>query len=237
VELLGILRPLARRPILVLIGALVAFAAGVLAAGEETKTTGTASARLMLDTARSQLTHDAPTGADTLTWRSVLLAYQAGTRPLTERIAAEVGIRRGELVVVYPDLADPYTPAALPARAAEMAGEISEKYILTVDIDEIVPIISLAAEAPDRGAAARLAAAALRALEDAGTTAQPRPGIQGLSAEAMGPVRSKAVVREPSPLLGPGVAIALFGIWCAGVALMPRLSSGWDSAPHRPRPV
>jgi hypothetical protein len=237
VELLGILRPLARRPILVLIGAVVALAVGLSAAGGETKTTGTASARLMLDTANSQLTHQAPPGADTLTWRSVLLAYQAGTRPLTERIAAELGIRRGELVVVYPDLANPYTPAALPARAAEMAAVIPEKYILSVDIDEIVPIISLAAEAPDRGAAARLVAAALRALEHAGTPAQLTPGIQGLSAEAMGPVRSKAVVDKPNPLLGVGIAIVLFGVWCAGVALLPRLSSAWRDAARRPQPV
>jgi hypothetical protein len=237
VELLGILRPLSRHPILVVIGAALALVVGVLAAGGETKTTGTASARIMLDTARSQLTHHAPVGADTLTWRSTLLAYQAGTRPLTERITADVDIRRKELVVVYPDLAAPYTPAALPARAAEMAGQISEKYVLTVDIDEIVPIISLEAEAPNRGAAERLVAAALRAIEEAGTPARLMPGIQGLAVEPMGPVRSKAVVDKPDSLLGVGIAIALFAVWSAGVALTQRPSSGWRNAGRWPQPV
>jgi hypothetical protein len=237
VELVGILRLLARRPILVAIGAVAAIAAGVLALGGETEKTGTASARLMLDTAKSQLSHQAPAGADTLTWRTVLLAYHAGSRPLRNRIANEVGIRRNELALVYPNLAEPFAPAVLPARAAEKAAVISEKYILSVDVDEIVPIISLAAEAPDRGAAARLVEAALRALDNAGTPAQLTPRLQGLSVEPLGPVRSKAIVHKSNPLLGVGLAIVLFGVWSTGVALIPRLLSGWRDAPRAPQPA
>ena len=113
-ELVAILRLLSRRPILVAVGAVMAIAVGVLAAGGPTKKSGAASARVVVDTAKSQLIYQAPTGADTLPWRSVLLADLAGSRPLTDRIANEVGIRRKELVVVHPELAAPVTPPRFP---------------------------------------------------------------------------------------------------------------------------
>ena len=226
-ELLGILRLLSRRRLLVAICAVVAIAIGVAATGLATKTTGKASARVMLDTASSQLTHGAPSGGDTLTWRSVLLAYLAGSRALTDRIADQAGIPRDQLVVVYPTLEVPWRPAALPSTAAEVGGVIWEKYVLTIGFDELVPIISLKAEAPDRGAAARLAAAAVSTLEEAGTPAQVRPGIQGLAVESLGPVRSKAVVKRPQPVLGAAIALILFGLCVAGLAFVPLLLGAW----------
>jgi hypothetical protein len=229
-ELVALLRLLSRRPVLVAIGALLAIGAGVWAAGGETKKTGTASTRLVLDTAKSQLIHQAPPGADTLTWRTVLLADLAGSRPLTDRIAHEVGIKRRELVVVHPELSAPVMPATLATRAAEVAAVIREKYILTVSFDELLPIISLKAEAPDRSAAVRLVDAAAGALEDTGTPARITPKIQGLVVESTGPPRSKTIIDKPQPLLGIAVAVALFGLWCAGVALIPRLLSAWRDA-------
>ena len=220
-ELLGILRLLSRRRLLVAIGAVVAIAIGVLATGLTTQTSGKASARVMLDTANSQLTHGAPSGGDTLTWRSVILAYLAGSRALTDRIADQAGIRRNQLVVVYPTLEDPWRPAALPSKASEVANVVPEKYVLTVTFDELIPIISLKAEAPDRRASARLAAAAVSTLEEAATPTQVTPGIQGLAVESLGPVRSKAIVQRPQPLLGAAIALVLFGLWVACVAFIP----------------
>lgn len=236
-ELLPILRLLSRRPILVAFGAAAAIAVGVLAATGKTEESGTASVRLVLDTAKSQLIHQAPSGADTLTWRTVLLADLAGSMPVTDRIANEVGIQRSELVVVQPELSAPVMPATLPTRAATVAGVTSEKYVLTVSFDELLPIISLEAAAPNRRAAVRLVEAATGALEDTGTTAPATPGLQGLVVESMGPVRSKAIIHKPQPLLGVGLAIALFGIWAAGVALIPRLLSAWRHAGTRPQPA
>ena len=234
-ELVGILRLLSRRPILVAIGAVVAIAVGVLAAGGQTQTSGTASARLVLDTAKSQLINQAPIGGDTLTWRTVLLTDLAASMPLTDRIADEVGIRRSELVVVQPELSAPAMPTALPTRAARVAGLISEKYLLTVSFDELLPIISLNAEAPARGAAVRLVEAATGALKDTGESARTTRQIQGLTVDSVGPVRSKAIIDKPQPLLGVALAMALFGLWSAGVALIPRLLSAWRHTGRRPQ--
>ena len=236
-ELVAILRLLLRRPILVVIGAVAAISVGLFLAGGETKETGTAKGRLVLDTAKSQLIHQAPSGADTLPWRTVLLADLAGSRPLTERIANEVGIRRNQLVVVHPELAAPVTAATLPTRAAKVASVTAEKYILTVSFDELLPIISLRAEAPNRRAAALLVEAAMGTLKDTGTPKRLTPQIQGLVVESVGPVRSKATLDKPKPLLGVAIAISLFGVWCAGVALIPRLLSAWRAAPRWPQPA
>jgi len=237
VELIAILRLLSRRPALVAIGAVAAITVGLFALGGETKKTGTASARLALDTAKSQLIHQAPSGADTLTWRTMLLADLAGSRPLTERVANEVGIRSNELVVVQPELTEPVLPAALPTRAATAADVISEKYVLTVRFDELLPIIALEAVAPGRGAAVRLVEAAMSALKDTGTPEESTPQIQGMVVESVGPVRSKAIIDKPQPLLGVAIAITLFGVWSAGVALMPRLLRAWHAAGRRPQPA
>jgi hypothetical protein len=230
VELVAILRSLSRRPILVAIGAVAAISVGLFAAGGKTKETGTASARLLVDTAKSQLIYRAPSGADTLAWRTALLAELAGSRPLTDRIANEVGIRRNEFVVVHPELAAPLTPATLPTRAAKVASVTPEKYILTIRFDEPLPIISLEAKAPDRGTAARLVEAAMGTLKDTGTPAHVAPHIQGLVVESVGPVRSKAIIDKGKPLLGVALGIAAFGVWCAIVALIPRLPSAWRAA-------
>jgi hypothetical protein len=220
---------------LVAIGMLAAIAVGVLASRGEAKQTGTASARVVLDTAKSQLIYRDPSGGDTLGWRGVLLAELAGSRPVADRIAKEVGIRRKQLVVVYPDLAEPVMPATLPSRAAQAARVTSQKYVLTVRFDDVLPIISLDAQAPDRAAAARLAEAATSALKAVGTSEPVTAQIQGLVVERVGPVHSKAVIDRPQPLLGVALAVSLFGLWCAGVALVPRLVSAWRSAGRRPQ--
>jgi hypothetical protein len=236
VELVGILRLLSRRPIVVAIGAVAAIAVGIWAAGSgEVESRGNASTRLMLDTAKSQLTHQNPSGADTLTWRSILLAYFAGSRRLTDHIAKEAGVRRNELVVSYPGLEVPAVPAALPSRAAEVAAVTPEKYVLIVDFDGLLPIIRLETLAPNRGAAVRLVEAARDTLKDAGTPARITPEVQGLIVESMGPVRSKAIIDEPRPLLRIAIAIVLFGVWCAVVASISVLLSAWRNAGRRPQ--
>ena len=236
-ELVAILRLLLRRPVLTAIGAVAAIAVGVWAGSGETTKTGTASARLVLDTAKSQLIHQAPTGADTLLWRTVMLADLTASRPVMDRIASEAGVAASKLVVVHPELSVPVIPATLPSRAAAVASVIREEYVLTVRFDEFLPIISLEAEAPDRRAAVRLVEAAGDALEDTGMPARVTPLIQGLSVESVGPVRSEAIIDKPQPLLGVAIAIVVFVVWSAGVALIPRVRSAWRYTFERPRPA
>lgn len=236
-ELVPILRLLSRRPVLLGIGALVAIAIGVLVAGGPTKKSGTASARLVLDTAKSQLIHQNPSGGDTLTWRTVLLADLAASKPVVDRIASEVGIARSELVVVQPELTVPVLPTTLPTRAAKAAAVTSEKYIVTVSFDELLPIVSLEAEAPTRETAVRLVQATAGALRDTVTSAGTTPGAESLVVENVGPVRSKAIVDKPQPLLGVGIALVLFGLWAAGIALIPRLLSAWRYVSLTRQPV
>ena len=73
------------------------------------------------------------------------------------------------------------------------------------------------------------------AINDAGTSTQVGPQIQSLVVESAGPVRSKTIVDKPQPLLGVVLAILLFGIWSAGVAVIPRLVSAWRRYGGRPQ--
>jgi hypothetical protein len=235
VEFVPILRTLWRRRILVVVGALVSIALGVLAAGGETSRSGVASARVVMDTERSQLIYRAPSGHDTLPWRAQLLADLTASRPLRERIAKEVGIKEKELAVVLPQLNAPVIPSTLPSRASRVANATFEEYVLTVRFDELSPIITIDATAPSRGAAARLAGAASTALQDTGTPALVAPGIQGLAVESVGPVQSKEIVKKPKLVLGVALVVCLFGFWCGAVALGPRLLELWRSVAGRPQ--
>ena len=128
-------------------------------------------------------------------------------------------------------------PTTLPTRAATVAGVTPEKYVLTVGFDEVLPIIALKAEAPSRGAAVRLVEAAMGALKDTGTPTGTTPQIQGLVVESVGPVRSKAIIDKPQPLLGVAIAIGCSGSGPQAVALIPRLLSAWRGAGRWPQPA
>lgn len=234
-EFVPILRTLWRRRILVLIGAVASIALGLVAAGGETSRSGFASARVVLDTERSQLIYRAPSGHGTLPWRAQLLADLTATRPVRERITTEVGIKDRELLVVLPQLDVPVIPSTLPSRASRAANATFEEYILTVRFDELAPLISIDATAPSREAASRLAGAASSALQDTGTPALVTPGIQGLAVESVGPVLSKEIVKKPKLVLGLALVLCVFGFWCGALALGPRLLDFWRAVAGRPQ--
>ena len=234
-EFVPILRALWRRRILVLVGALAAVALGVIAAGGQTTRSGTASARVVVDTEKSELIYQNPGGHDTLHWRADLLADLLDSGPLREQVATEAGINTKELGVVLPPLAVPVIPSTLPSRASKVANQTFYEYILTVHVDEVAPIISIEAAAPSRGAAARLAGTASAALQETGTPAQVTHGIQGLAVESVGPVQSKEIVNKPKLVLGFALVVCLFCAWCGAIALGPRLLEAWRGVAERPQ--
>jgi capsular polysaccharide biosynthesis protein len=235
VEFVPILRTLWRRRILVLLGALAAVALGVMAAGGETTRSGTASTRVVVDTEKSELIYQNPSGHDTLRWRADLLADLLASGPLREQVATQAGIRAKELAVVLPPLAVPVVPSTLPSRASKVANSVLDKYILTVHVDDVAPIISIEAAAPSRRAAARLAGAASATLQKTGTPAQVTRGIQGLAIESAGPVQSKEIVKKPKLVLGFALVVCLFCAWCGAIALGPRLLEAWRGVAERPQ--
>ena len=83
----------------------VAVAANSYLSSGPADTSRTASARVLVDTADSQLVNAAPRGADTLPMRALLLANLMASHEGKALVASDAGLRSSELVVFDP-LAD-----------------------------------------------------------------------------------------------------------------------------------
>jgi len=227
-ELVGTLRLLWRRRLLVALGAVAAAAVFLVGAGGKTREISIASTGVVLDTPDSQLIHPAPRGAETLPWRAGLLADLLTTRPAVTRLAREAGVSRRQLAVMDPSLALPPVPASLPKNAAEVAARTPGPYVLLVTFDQLIPIVSIDAAAPSRRAAVRLAAAAAAALKAGApsTSATSRPAFV---VESVGPIRTKRAGGKSNDKVALAVSCLSFVLWCAAIAVV----SGFRAALRR----
>jgi hypothetical protein len=225
-EVLPLLRTLWRRRVAVA-GGVVAAVAITLVLGRGTPSrTGVAYTRLALDTPRSQLVHAAPAGADTLGWRASLLAHLVATDATTRAIARGAGVPAGQVDVVDPTLAAPAVPSSLPKGVADATAAVTAPYVLSVyEPDGSLPIIAIATAGPDRRAAARLARAAAAVLASEGSRADG-PLVQPFVVQSVAPVHARTVVTGGGRLRSLALAAFVLVVWCAGVALVPRLAAG-----------
>lgn len=238
-EILPIAKTLWRQRLLVALG--LALAVGLaLTLGVSTSSRGVAQSRLVLDTPTSQLIHTDPVGADSLPWRASLMAHLPRAEDMRRRIAAEAGVPPAQLAVIDPTFREPEVAASLPKGAAEADAITAAPYLLTVEMtDEVLPIVTILAEAPDRRRAARLDLAAAEVLKslapppDARRTG-PR-ALQAFVVEDVGPVRSKTL--ETVSYVKPvGAAVVVFGLWCVALVLAARLMRPRHPR-HRMRPA
>lgn len=224
-----------RRRIFVSLGAVLAIAAAAKFAAGTGDGRARAEVRVLLDTPQSQLINADPAGVRTLPWRANLLSQLLGTEPARRQLAREAGIPAHQLAVVHSDLATPTVPASLPLRAAEPAANPREAYLLSVESDAMIPLISLEAQAPDREAAARLAEAAAQALKASAAPADT-PEARRLIAEPVAPIEARSLEGDHRALRALGVVIVLFGLWCAGVALVSAIARSTRLAATKPAP-
>jgi hypothetical protein len=222
VEVIIVLRLLWRRRLLVILGAVLAVGAAFALGPSPTSARGFALASVLMDTSRSQLVTDAPDGVDSLSWRATLAGQLLGTDASRQSIAAKAGIDPRLLTVTDLELALPIIPASLPRAAVQTAYSTATPYALNVHTDGIVPIISIVAEAPDRASAARLAEAVVRTLQvnSASTTSEQD---LGLAAEQTAPIDAIGIPGGKGRKKMAAVAVVLFGLWVAGMALVPAL--------------
>ena len=229
-ELVAILRVLWRRRLLVLVGVvLAAAAAALLLTRPVPKDSAVAVTRVVLDTPSSQVIDASPSGVDTLGWRAGLLADLMATKPVTKKIARELGVPERDFAVVNPALEAPEVSSSLPKHAARAAEVNEQQHVLVLRYDEVLPIVSIEALAPTRATATRLANAAageLKAAATGGDTAD----VQGLVVEQVGSVRVEDVSAPSGKLKGLAAALLLLGAWCGTVALLPGIGRAWRAA-------
>ena len=225
-EVLAVLRVLWGRRLLILLGGVLSVAIAVGLGASPVPDRGLASTRVAVDTPRSQLVTDAPLGADSLPWRATLLATGLAAPPKRQQMASEAGIATKELGVVELELAAPPVPASLPRAAVRAAAVTTEPYVLAVRTDGVLPVVEIETYAPDRKRAARLAQAAVHALQS-GASPQDTAERQGLSIERVTPLETHVMAGGSGRAKMAAIAVVLFGLWCAAFTVIPVLRSAW----------
>ena len=242
-ELVGIVRVLWDRRVIVALGAVLAVAAGVLA-GQASSQGGLGGAgwlgwtRLLLDTTDSQLVTSAPVAADTLPMRAALLAETLSTDEGRANVARAAGVPETELVVLGPSTRiEPPVETPLVAQTAAVGAASRAHYVVEVFADELSPVISIEAHAPDRAGAGRLAqaaAAALRSLLRVHDASQSR----GFVLDTVARTRTKRTVSASHrQLLMLASAVATFGIWCGSIVLCAGVTRARRRVTSTPKPA
>jgi hypothetical protein len=222
-ELVTVLRLLWRRRVLVGLGLVVAIWVGFMVGHGTSRLVGVASARVVVDTPRSQAVEPSPRGADTLVQRTALLADLASTDSVRKRIANGARVPADQLLVVDDRLTTPAAATALPEAAATAAAADHQRYELTLHPDETLPIISIDARAPDRRSAARLAAVAANTLK---VVAAPgdAPATRGFVVNLFSPISAHEVVQGPRRLFALIAFVVTLVLWCTCIALAPGIA-------------
>jgi hypothetical protein len=230
-EIVSILRVLRRHWLLVAAGAglaglvaiVLTFHATVLPPklGSRQQTSAYATARVFIS-ARTQPAFDLESQlTDTLGTRAALLADLLSTDAGRAKIARAAGLAPGQVGVVTPAMGPPLLALALPVSASE-AATASEPYVLTVNADGKIPIISLGARGPDAIRAGRVVNAAAASIGDLiATRSSGRPDIV---VERLGPAVTRTIVNGPRKAIAAAAAVVIFSLWCFALVVVSGLS-------------
>ncbi len=234
-EVITVLRVLWLRRVALAVGFVVAVVAALVIGRSPTPPSGVAEIRVIFDTPMSQLVGDEPDGAETLAWRTTLAAMQLGTDEARGQLARDAEVPVADLVVTDLELTAPPVPASLPKAAMKAANLATNTYVLNVHTDDVLPVVSVVAVAPDRRSAARVAQAAVHVLQK-GASAVDTENLQGLSVQQAGPVHAEHVPGTSGRKKMAVVAFAVMVLWCVGLLAGP-LVRGIVRTLREPQPV
>lgn len=237
-DIVTILRKLWQRRLLVGLVALVASVVGFMLAYQvsfppksRSYKVGVATARVLVDTPKSQVVEVAPKGSETLGPRASLLANLMVDGKVKADIAHRAGLRPGQLLAS--------AQSGTEAQAIEPSATGDRKaYILTTgvvysaDLGEL-PIIKVDAQAPDARQASELANAAVTGLGDhldSKAADEEVSDRRRLRVSGLGRAQASEVVRGPSAMIAFGAAIFIFLGGCAAIIVASALARGWRQA-------
>jgi hypothetical protein len=240
-ELVKLLRELWRRRLLVGLVAGLSAGVGIVVAVKPSELpsrldgrsyrVGIATARILVDTPRSQVVVVTPAGSDTLGTRASLLASLMTDGTLAASIAHRAGLRAAELAAR--SQSGPAPPPGLPDRGRD-ARELRTR-VVTNGVGDQLPIIEVEAQAPGAREAAALAKAAvagLRAFLDSKAAEQRVPEARRLRVSALGSPAVSEAQRGPTPELAALVGVGAFLAGCALILLAGAFARGWRQAAH-----
>lgn len=233
-ELIGILRILARRRIAVVVGALAAalcglWGAGAVPAGGSSRaaTHGIAQSRVFVDTT-SSYAGDLRGGTEALGTQAALLGALIAGQPQKVAIARRAGVPVGGIEILVRGITDPKVPSTLVRSAAPALASPRRAHSIVARVDSAIAIVTFEAAAPTAAAAARLAQAAVDVMR-ATSAARAPSARRSLVVDQLGPVHSlTATDADPrGPLLGGAIAVALFAAWCSAIVVGAGITRAW----------
>jgi hypothetical protein len=225
-----ILRELWDRRLLVGVVATVAVAVGFLLAFQisfppqsRSFSVGAATARILVDSPRSQVVDITPKGSTTLGSRAIVLANLMVEGEVKKAIARRAGLQPRQISAT----------AKTSDGATEESG--SKDYSLTTSVltnsDMIeLPIIKVDARAPSPELAANLANAAAGGLSeylDSKAAAERVAAAERLRVKTFGAAQGAVASRGPGRLLAPFAAIFVFLAGCTLILVCSALARAW----------
>jgi hypothetical protein len=243
-DLITILRALWRGRLFVVLGTLVAVAAGVVIAYRVTPgvppklesrqyNVALGTVNVLVDTPDSQVIDLDPSGADAVSTRASLLASLISTSPIKSAIATRVGIPADELVVLGPQAGTAGSTAPASGTKSAVSANGRRANIISIRTDETLPVISIDTQAPTERGAILLAEGAAAGLQDYLTTvvkSQKVPEKRRLVLRTLGTPEVGVSVRGPRKAYGVGLALFLLAFFCASIVLLPGIARGLREA-------
>jgi hypothetical protein len=252
-DLIPILKTLSRHRRLVIVAGLLALAIGVEMGysislsppGLKTRQyqVGVASTNVLVDTSDSTVADLNPPGGDSLVGgdlsaRATLLASLMATPPLQQMIARNAQVPVDKLTVVPPAGAAILVPTPLATAAA--TADPATSYSLTLNTGTPVPIISIAAQAPDAAQASRLAAGAVTALKQYLATLVASQKISPTKRPvitALGGPQAREATKGPRKLYSIVAILVTFVVFCALIVLGDGFVRAWRKSDEVSQPT
>lgn len=234
-EFVNVLTLLARRPVAVAFGALVALVAGLVVMGRlplgpaapSTQHKVIAESRLLVD-APASVIGDLRITAEAIGTQAAMLAGSIADDGVRAQIARRAAVPVGQLEVLEA-AASPPVPGPLATAVAIATAKATLPYVLTSRVDPSVQIITLDAAAPTSAGATALVRAASDTLATRSRQIAPRPA-RALVIKPLGAVRTAPLESGGrSAFVGLLAALVVFALWCGTVVIGVGAARGWRS--------
>jgi hypothetical protein len=229
-ETVTILRKLWQHRLLVGVVAALAVAVGFLLTfrvsfppESRSSSEGAATARILVDTPRSQVVEITPKGAATLGTRASVLANFMVEGDVKKVIARRAGLRPRQISASAESSADE------PQKPTSKDYSLRTSVLANLDMLEL-PIIKVDARAPSPALAAKLANAAAGGLMeylDSKAGAERVAADKRLRVKTFGAAQGTVVSRGPGPLMALVATIFVFFGGCALIVVCSALASAW----------
>jgi len=219
--LVGLLRVLWRRRIAVAVGALLAVAVAVAGIQRGAAPARTSSlSKVLIDTPKSLVADAQAQGAGTIHTRAQLMGRLIADDNAKAAIARKAGLRPDQLAILGSGTAAPPDVVTPLAEQALTVAKPIQPYLVAVEVEPSLSIVTIDANAPNREQAVRLDLAAVATLS---SVARRAPG--GGSSVAVERLGKPLIVTKAAGgggMKAVGGALAFLGLWCLGCVLFDR---------------